>query len=126
MPLNPTLTESNPNDITGGGGSLAGPTHDQDATGPWLVWPNQEYENYISPYAVVAASEVRLMAQMLADYEAGELEPLSGGESSEVPPEQLHNVGVRPGAGPESPVFEVNPEADIDQSAAFILAFTQE
>lgn len=121
MPLNPTLTESNPNDITGGGGSLAGPTHDQDATGPWLVWPNQEYESYISPYAVVAASEVRLMAQMLADYEAGELEPLSGGESSEVPPEIPPTPGA--GEGPETPVFTID---DRPSAEAFILAFTQE
>lgn len=120
MPLNPTLVATNPNDITGGGGSLAGPTQDQDATGPYFIWPNQEFEDYISPNAVVAASEVRLMAQMLAAYEAGELEPLAGGESSEVQPDVPSTPGA--GEGPETPVFTVD---DRPSAEAFILAFTQ-
>lgn len=121
MPLNPTLVADNPNDITGGGGSLAGPTGDQDATGPYFIWPNQEYESYLSPHAVVAASEVRQMVQMLDLYEAGELDALSGGESADVPPEVPATPGV--GEGPETPVFTVD---DRPSAEAFILAFTQE
>lgn len=121
MPLNPTLLETNPNDITGGSGSLAGPTGDQDATGPYFVWPNQEYESFLSPAAVVAASEVRLMAKMLDEYEAGQLDALSGGESADVQPDVPETPrAVKP---PESPEFEITDGASAE---AFILAFTQE
>ena len=80
MPLNFDLVDTNPNDTTGGGGSLAGPTKDADAHGPYFVWPNQEFESYASPHAVVAASEVRAMAEALAAYERGERDAVAGGE----------------------------------------------
>ncbi len=74
MPLNFTVVATNPNDTTGGGGSLAGPMHDVDATGPYFIWPNQEFDSGASPFCVVAASEVRAMAAAL------DREPLVGGE----------------------------------------------
>src|SRR6266576_394580 len=85
MPLNFDLVEVNPNDSTGGGGTLAGPMHDKDATGPYFVWPNQEFESYISPHAVVAASEVRLMIEALQRYEDGAEQALAGGERTILP-----------------------------------------
>ena len=110
MPLNFDLVEVNPNDTTGGGGTLAGPMHDKDATGPFFVWPNQEFDNYISPHAVVAASEVRRMAQALDEYEAGTLGALAGGER-ETPVETAVQV-TGAGTGPVSPEFDFgDPEA---------------
>lgn len=79
MTLLTFLVTTNPNDATGGGGSLAGEMHDADAKGPFFVWPAQEFESAVSPHAVVAASEVDEMARQLAEYRAGG-EALSGGE----------------------------------------------
>lgn len=104
MPLNFDLVQVNPNDTTGGGGSLAGAQHDADATGPFFIWPNQEYESFISPYAVVAASEVRAMAEALDRYESGDLEPLAGGEKDTPDPVELQPVGQAPTI--ESPEFD--------------------
>lgn len=102
MPLNFDLVEVNPNDSTGGGGTLAGPMHDKDATGPYFVWPNQEFESYISPHAVVAASEVRLMAAALAAYEAGDAQVLAGGERQTAPPAVNQDTGAgQQNAAPE-------------------------
>jgi hypothetical protein len=112
MPLNFDLVQVNPNDITGGGGSLAGPTGDADATGPYFIWPNQEYESYISPYAVVAASEVRAMAALLDQYEAGGVEPLAGGERDTPDPVELQPVG-------QVPVDIVPPEFDPYDAESF-------
>ena len=109
MPLNFDLVEVNPNDSTGGGGTLAGPMHDKDAEGPYFVWPNQEYESFISPHAVVAASEVRLMAAALQRYEGGEF-ALAGGERiilSE-PVAQVTGAGV----GAESREFDLLDDDD--------------
>lgn len=117
MPLNFELVDTNPNDSTGGGGTLAGPMHDKDATGPYFVWPNQEYENYISPHAVVAASEVRLMAEALRKHESGELEVLAGGERNtntsfiQVPPASVD--------GPESEVYDLADPDSFAKAAAF-------
>jgi hypothetical protein len=87
MPLNFTLVDSNPNDTTGGGGSLAGPEKDTDATGPYFVWPNQEFDSGASPFCVVAASEVRAMAQALGMQdpdEPFEPETIAGAEGTVV------------------------------------------
>ena len=104
MPLNFDLVEVNPNDSTGGGGTLAGPMHDKDATGPYFVWPNQEYESYISPHAVVSAAEVRLMADALAHWES-EGGALAGGERELYPAAVAQDTGA--GTGPESPEFDL-------------------
>lgn len=110
MPLNFTLVEVNPNDTTGGGGTLAAEMHDADAVGPYFVWPATEMESGISPYVVVAASEVDLMAQKLADFREGRVDAMAGGER-ETPVEQVtQDTGA--GTGPESEVFDLaDPEA---------------
>lgn len=117
MPLDFYVVDVNPNDSTGGGGSLAGPMHDKDATGPWVVWPNQEYESYISPHAVVAASEVRLMAKALDNLEAGRTEALAGGERESYVEPPTQDTGA--GTGPESEVYDLADPDSFDKAAAF-------
>lgn len=117
MPLNFDLVEVNPNDSTGGGGTLAGPMHDKDATGPYFVWPNQEFESHISPAAVVAASEVRLMAAALAAFEAGDVQALAGGEGQTIPPQVSQVTGA--GQGDESEVFDFSDPEQFARAAAF-------
>lgn len=119
MPLNFELMAVNPNDVTGGGGSLAGPAHDADATGPWFVWPNQEYESGASPYAVVAASEVAAMVRGLIAFSRGELEPLAGGEP-ETDTSHLADQDAGAGSGPASPEFDLDLP---DGAEAFLAAF---
>lgn len=113
MPLNFTLVKTNPNDTTGGGGTLAAPMHDADAVGPFFVWPNQEFESGASPYAVVAASEVRAMYDRLLD------EPMAGGEADTQPAEPVpnHTTIGHPYVSPE---FEVE---DKQTAESYIEAF---
>ena len=116
MPLNFTVVDINPNDTTGGGGSLADPMHDVDATGPWFVWPNQEMESAVSPFCVVAASEVRAMYRALDD------EVIAGGETNaqradvdaQHPYESVAITGQGPGA---------EDEVDYNDPEAFTRAF---
>ena len=118
MPLNFDLVEVNPNDSTGGGGTLAGPMRDKDVEGPFFVWPNQEFESYIAPHAVVAASEVRLMAEALQRYEGGSLEAMAGGERiilSE-PVEQFTGAGVG-GSSREYDLLDENDRLDFSKFA---------
>ncbi len=117
MPLNFQLVDANPNDTTGGGGSLASPQKDADATGPYFVWPYQEFESGASPFAVVAASEVRAMARALAEYEAGDLQALAGGEGVEVTV-----VPDGPGLPPRAP----SEEYDFSDPEQFAAAFRRE
>jgi hypothetical protein len=115
MPLLCFMVEKNPNDVTGGGGSLSGEMQDADAKGPFFVWPAQEFESPASPHAVVAASEVEHMYRMLHSEQA-----LSGGEGSEV------TETVPAGAIPhqdESPTYDLEDDA---QQKAFLAAFGPE
>ena len=116
MPLNFTLVATNPNDTTGGGGSLADPMHDVDAVGPWFVWPNQEMESAVSPFCVVAASEVRAMYAALDD------EVIAGGET--VLPVDAADVWT--GYGPEVTGQGDGAEGEVDYNDpdAFTRAFT--
>src|SRR6266576_4626138 len=106
MPLLCYLVEKNPNDVTGGGGSLSGEMQDADARGPFFVWPAQEFESVASPHAVVAASEVEHMYHMLHSEQV-----LAGGEASTVT--EAAPAGVVPQA--ESPVYDLD---DRDQTTA--------
>ena len=116
MPLLCYLVETNPNNATGGGGTLAGEMHDADAEGPFFVWPAQEYESAISPTAVVAASEVEHMYRMLHDLGT---DVIGGGER------MAHDEAVPtpPTTGAESPVFDLDDPAE---AADFLKAFSSE
>lgn len=117
MPLNFDLVEVNPNDSTGGGGTLAAEMHDTDATGPFFVWPATEMDSGVSPYAVVAASEVRLMAAALQKYEGGELDVMAGGERTILsePIEQYTGAGQ----GDAAREYDLNDTSDVVDFATF-------
>lgn len=125
MPLNFTLVDVNPNDTTGGGGSLAGPTKDADAHGPYFVWLNQEFESYASPHAVVAASEVRAMAEALAAYDRGELDAVAGGEHDTHPGTEAAAVAAVTGQFGDG-THPVANEFDFNNPDDFTRAFSPE
>jgi hypothetical protein len=117
MPLLCYLVDKNPNDVTGGGGTLAGEMQDADAKGPFFVWPAQEFESAASPHAVVAASEVEHMYAMLH----GRGEVLAGAET--VAHDEPAEVAAAERHQPESPVYDLN---DSGQARAFLEAFGHE
>lgn len=117
MPLNFDLVKVNPNDSTGGGGTLSAEMHDADATGPYFVFPATEMDSAISPYVVVAASEVRLMASALARYESGDLDAMAGGELSLATPTVTTDTGA--GHGDASPEFDIDDPAGAIDFARF-------
>ena len=49
------LTDSNPNDLTGGGGCICDADHDSDCHGPYIVIPGSDTESIASPHVVVCA-----------------------------------------------------------------------
>lgn len=117
MPLNFDLVEVNPNDTTGGGGTLSAEMHDADAVGPYFVWPATEMDSAISPAVVVAASEVDLMAAKLAQYREGSLAPLAGGERETPVVAVTQDTGA--GRGPESEEYDFSDPDAFARAAAF-------
>ena len=113
MPLHCYLSETNPNDSTGGGGSLAGPMKDADAHGPWIIWPNQEFESGASPHCVVAASEVAEMVRLLKAER-----PLGAGEKCDGPP-ILTFDSIIAERGIESPEFDLSDPEDVARAAEY-------
>jgi hypothetical protein len=123
MPLNFSLVATNPNDTTGGGGSLAGPMHDTDAVGPFFIWPFQEFDSAVSPHCVVAASEVEAMARVLA----GDGVPLAGGEYIEVHSVPADAEAPNPtGQGGGDPAVSGPDEVDYNDAEAFHRAVVSE
>lgn len=49
------LVETNPNDVSGGGGCACGIRRTADTTGPYTVWPLTDAEDVKSPAIVVCA-----------------------------------------------------------------------
>lgn len=99
------LTDTNPNDTTGGGGCLCSEAHDPDTKGPFVVIPSNDMESCISPHVVVCASCYTRLKDL---FESGEV--LSSGERGQV-------TELPPNAQPvvESNRMFVSPEVDFDE-----------
>lgn len=60
------VSETNPNDTTGGGGCICSPQKQTDCKGPYCVFPGNDMENIISPHVVVGAPCVAAMLEKLS------------------------------------------------------------
>lgn len=60
------LSDTNPNDTTGGGGCVCSETHDPDTRGPYIVCYAVEADSGVSPHVVVCAECLKEM-QALVD-----------------------------------------------------------
>ena len=110
------LTDTNPNDIHGGGGDFSNPIKTTDtAEGPWVVSPAQEFEYSASPVACISYATFLAVKKL---FEEGEV--LSGGERTEVPDAEVQRESS---AGPESPEFNLDDPAERE---AFLTALEGE
>jgi hypothetical protein len=91
-----TLHESNPNDVTGGGGSLTSPEKHTGQRGPYALIPTNDMDSGASPHVVVSYDE---FLDLKRAYEG---EVLGGSATADVPAAQLAFTGE----GPESPEFD--------------------
>jgi hypothetical protein len=73
-----TVSDTNPNDVTGGGGCVVcGSTKNPDQRGPFVIVTNDnEMESNVSPHVVLCATCIDLLNQTPAQ------EPVSAGEKS--------------------------------------------
>ena len=74
------VTDTNPNDVTGGGGCICDEVKQRDCKPPFAVFYGNEMESLASPHVVVC----RACYQALAEAFDGEI--LSAGEKSPVEP----------------------------------------
>lgn len=59
------VSDTNPNDTTGGGGCICSPERQSDCRAPYLIFPGNDMENIASPSVVVGAPCVRAMFRSL-------------------------------------------------------------
>lgn len=50
-----SISDVNPNEACGGGGCACSPTKNEDAKGPFVIFPASETDSNLSPHVVVCA-----------------------------------------------------------------------
>lgn len=65
------LSDTNPNDTTGGGGCLCSPIRESDTRGPYIVIPSNDMESIASPHVVVCAECLKELNRVAAGEQLG-------------------------------------------------------
>ncbi len=64
------ISDENPNEVTGGGGTLAqGETRNEDAEGPFAIFSPSETSSNISPHAVLSYSEFLELEKLFEEWQ---------------------------------------------------------
>lgn len=70
------VTDTNPNDVSGGRGCACSPGHVSDCVGPFVVFPGNEMDSILSPHVVLGEKCLRAACAALDG------EVLSAGEQT--------------------------------------------
>lgn len=81
------LSDTNPNDNSGGGGCACCDEKVSSCEGPFCIFPNVETESMVSPFYVLGAKCLRAAAKAL---NTGE--PLAAGEKAHVTPRHVEST----------------------------------
>lgn len=81
------VSDTNPNDVCGGGGCACSPSHVGDCRGPFLVFPGNEMDSVLSPHVVLGEVCLRAAAAALDGeiLSAGETGIIHEGTAEELP-----------------------------------------
>jgi hypothetical protein len=107
------VSDTNPNDTTGGGGCICDPIRQIDCKPPYAIFPGNDMENIASPHVVVCKSCAEAMVEQMTH---GEI--LSAGEhdGASVPAEPVHTAvafGQLP--APTGAVYGDEPDEDDEE-----------
>lgn len=104
------LSDTNPNDTSGGGGCLCSPTRSPDTRGPYVVIPSNDMEAVVSPHVVVCAECFLRLKELFEHGEAGDVG--ERGKSQQLPANQPRGDDNRQYSEPVDMAPPVGPEAD--------------
>lgn len=102
------VVETNPNEVTGGAGTVWSETRQTDDQGPYVVCFHTEMESNASPHTVIAFNQLKEM------WDAIQGEVLSGGEKGFIEADEVVEIPIEKPAVITDEFLVSDPETDRD------------